>query len=448
MRTILQIGTTVLHVFASDADAGDNGRVTYSIESADTQDSPLPFAIDPISGVLKVEAHLDREQVESYKLRVLARDQGAPARIGSTHITVEVRDVNDNQPQFDEATYTVHIDENVTLPHPLVTVHATDKDADANGRVRYGIVGGGNDITIDYKTGQVLLHKHIDHKAGLKTVLVRAQDGGQPSLFSKTTIMIHVNDVNDHAPKFYVTNGTDAYRTSIAENAVLGIELMTMKAYDEDSGTNAAITYSLEAADNNELPFAIDAADGVIRVVKPIDREVADVIEFCVIASDGGTPPLRTAAHMLVHVSDINDNAPKFEQSSYNVSMLETAQRGQTVCEVRATDADSTSRLTYKIIGGNDDEHFMLLSVGDSAVLSLNTPLNYQQQSTYVLTVRATDEGTPQGVRHAHLRYAKTTVTVNVVDENEAPHFLSSVHSLKVRESQLLGETLAVIQVC
>ena len=49
------LGSSIVTVRASDADAGDNGRVTYSLES---QDGAGLFRIDPNSGVLTLRGIL------------------------------------------------------------------------------------------------------------------------------------------------------------------------------------------------------------------------------------------------------------------------------------------------------------------------------------------------------------------------------------------------------
>jgi hypothetical protein len=96
-----QIGTTVLHVYAHDADAGANGNVTYHIEpSSDTTiDDTLHFHMHPSTGVLQVARRLDREIKDTYRFRVVAGDHGDVARYGNAQIFVEVIDVNDNTPQ-------------------------------------------------------------------------------------------------------------------------------------------------------------------------------------------------------------------------------------------------------------------------------------------------------------------------------------------------------------
>jgi len=82
-----------------------SGEVTYSL-------TPLsaPFYIDTNSGVIRVKASLDREDVDTYALTVTASDRDpniADIKTASVNITVTVTDVNDNDPVFSPDHYKV-----------------------------------------------------------------------------------------------------------------------------------------------------------------------------------------------------------------------------------------------------------------------------------------------------------------------------------------------------
>lgn len=62
-------GTAIFRVNATDADEGDNGKVTYSLVT-DTED----FSVDKLTGVLTVSNNLDRERQDLYELRIRANN--------------------------------------------------------------------------------------------------------------------------------------------------------------------------------------------------------------------------------------------------------------------------------------------------------------------------------------------------------------------------------------
>lgn len=99
-------GTFVMQVNAHDADQGANSRVLYHIVDGNHDNA---FIIEPaFSGIVKTNIVLDREIRETYRLKVIATDEGVPQMTGTATIRIHVVDVNDNQPTFP--------------PHSIITV--------------------------------------------------------------------------------------------------------------------------------------------------------------------------------------------------------------------------------------------------------------------------------------------------------------------------------------
>jgi len=65
----------------------------------------------------------------------------------------------------------------------------------------------------------------------------------------------------------------------------------------------------------------------------PIDREQSPIIRLLLVCRDTGQPALQSVHPMIIVVDDINDNAPRFTQSVYNVSIVEN-QRPPVVCTI------------------------------------------------------------------------------------------------------------------
>lgn len=99
-------GTFVLQTVAFDADEGKNSMIRYHIVDGNHDNA---FKIEPaFSGILKTSIVLDREIRDTYRLSVIAIDEGVPQMTGTTRIRINVVDVNDNQPTFP--------------PHSVITV--------------------------------------------------------------------------------------------------------------------------------------------------------------------------------------------------------------------------------------------------------------------------------------------------------------------------------------
>lgn len=91
-------GTFVMQVKAFDVDEGANSRILYHIVDGNHDNA---FLIEPaFSGIVKTNIVLDREIRDTYRLKVIATDEGVPQMTGTATIHVRIIDVNDNQPTF------------------------------------------------------------------------------------------------------------------------------------------------------------------------------------------------------------------------------------------------------------------------------------------------------------------------------------------------------------
>ena len=88
---------------ATDMDAGNNGRIRYTLMDAGAEN----FDINENTGIITVSntASLDRETEDDYVLTVTARDNGADPMNATVTISITLLDVNDNAPMFLQTHY-------------------------------------------------------------------------------------------------------------------------------------------------------------------------------------------------------------------------------------------------------------------------------------------------------------------------------------------------------
>nr|CAD7198839.1 unnamed protein product [Timema douglasi] len=87
-----------LQVTATDADETSNSQVLYHIVDGNHDNA---FVIEPpFSGLVKTNIVLDREIRDTYKLTVIATDEGVPQLTGTSTLRISIVDVNDNPPTF------------------------------------------------------------------------------------------------------------------------------------------------------------------------------------------------------------------------------------------------------------------------------------------------------------------------------------------------------------
>lgn len=79
------------------------------------------------------------------------------------------------------------------------------------------------------------------------TVMVR--DQGALSKRSLTKVIIHVLDLNDHAPEFL----EESMKGWVYSSALVGAQVLQLIAYDTDRGNSAEITYSIASGNCHDF---------------------------------------------------------------------------------------------------------------------------------------------------------------------------------------------------
>ena len=95
----------------------------------------------------------------------------------------------------------------------------------------------------------------------------------------------------------------------------------------------------------------MNANDGLIRVVKILDREKIETLKIGVVVEDIASVNGKQVASTILNIiiEDENDNNPKFQKPFYRRSVMENSQLGSNILNVVATDADKNKSLTYEL---------------------------------------------------------------------------------------------------
>jgi protocadherin Fat 1/2/3 len=260
-------GTTVVTVSATDPDLGENGRVRYKLVGGG---GGVPFKVHPSTGAVILVGELDREVRDRYELRVRAYDSGDVPRWSETSVRVQVRDVNDNPPRFSQSFYEVRAREDLPVGSVILTVTAGDDDLLDAGDVRYSFLSNdGGKFVIDELTGTIRIASRLDFEETMVyNLTVVAGDRGAPALSTKTYVLVEVADVNEnfHAPDF---GGAYVLEGSVGENLAPGVEVMTVRASDDDDpgGIDSQLVYSLRGGSGLGY-FDIDPTEGAYPHVR------------------------------------------------------------------------------------------------------------------------------------------------------------------------------------
>ncbi|XP_069130302.1 protocadherin Fat 1-like isoform X5 [Argopecten irradians] len=355
----LQTGELVRQVTAIDRDSNSNGLVRFSVVNG-YEDK---FDIGTNDGRITLTNLLDQaDQNKDFVLTIRASDEGVPPRSVDVNVTISV--ISDAHPRFEQQFYTTTVREDVQLQTPVISVRAVSPNGH---KLIYTIISGDTykDFDVDFNIGTdalgpcvVAVVSPLDYEVTKGYELVVQAADVKTSATATATIRVIVTDVNDNVPVF--TNYK--YTALLSEAVGVGMSVVKVHADDKDLGSSGLVYYSIEPLTEGSTDpdfFTIDSQTGLVTLIQPLDHEVQTDFTFVVRATDGGLPASSSTVYVHVIVEDFNDNAPQFDQPSYDCSIT-VQTTGQIVTRVTASDPDISSQgnLMYAIVGGNDDQTF------------------------------------------------------------------------------------------
>ncbi|XP_068868138.1 protocadherin Fat 4-like [Aphelocoma coerulescens] len=213
-----------------------------------------------------------------------------------------------------------------------------------------------------------------------------------------------------------------------------------MSATDADEGFNGLVVFTLKGGEGK---MDIDSS-GFILLEKVLDREEQGFYNLTVIASDQGQPVRSTALNLTIVIDDVNDNAPAFSSSRYEVKVPEDQELGSTLLTLSATDQDAGANalITYQIVDQRPQTSSPVFLVNPSTgQLSLNQQLDYETINEFEVKVEASDGGQPS-------LSTETLVVVHVEDVNDnPPEFSQAAYDVFVFENHQKGSPVYTFSV-
>ncbi|NWX98447.1 CAD15 protein, partial [Nothoprocta ornata] len=388
------------------SDKQQPGGVIYSIKGPGVDEEPVGiFSIDKFSGKVFLNATLDREQNDRYRLKALALDLGGRTLEEPTDLEIIVVDQNDNRPLFRQDVFTArvregaepggarapgghgdtrgghmggHGDAHAAAGTCVLRVEATDAD-DAetdNAALRYSILepGAGGMFTINATTGEICTARPgLDRETvAVYNLTLQVADMSGDGLATTATAVIYLEDINDNPPEFT----QEEFSMEVPEQ-VAGVDVGKLLVHDKDlaGSPNWRAKFTILEGDP-EGAFAIrtdpHTNDGVLSVAKvrgrrhgdvpprvgmspadtrgrsrqPLDHERRDRFELTVSVQNERAPAAgaRGSARALatVHVRVRDVNeAPVFRENPRRLSVPEGAAPGTELLAFTASDPDT-----------------------------------------------------------------------------------------------------------
>uniref|UniRef100_A0A8C1CRG8 FAT atypical cadherin 1a n=1 Tax=Cyprinus carpio carpio TaxID=630221 RepID=A0A8C1CRG8_CYPCA len=406
-------GHFVTQVQASDADNSDSGKLEFSIISGNEGQN---FAIDPNTGAIVISNHRKPHMESLYNINVSVSDGVFRS---SAIVKVNVISANFHNPTFNQVDYVLELLENSPVGTLVAEAQATDEDSGTYGRLTYHIV---NDIAKDKfsisEDGEIFTLESLDRENPLEKVIpisLIAKDGGGKVGFC--TVNVILTDINDNVPQFRAAD----YRVNVASDMPRGTTILKIAASDMDEGSNADITYSIEAdADNVEENFEIHQFSGVIVTKESLIGLENQLYTFLVRAKDGGNPTKSSVVPVYVRILAPEVPVPKFIESHYRFAIDEDLPLSS---EVDVIQAESDQPVFYSLVKGNtpesnQDEVFVVDPTSGS--LKLEKKLDHESTKWYLLTLQAQSEYDGNKV------VSSVDISIQVKDVNDNPPLFES----------------------
>lgn len=397
------------------------------------------FEVEKGSGRLIVKKIFDFEEVEQKQIRfnLAVYDNGIPEMSARAEVLVDIRNVNDEAPVFEEQMYSAEIAENAAPGTPIVVVKATDLDDGDFGHVTYKLEGtyqddfqiGTEDGTISVVNSGLLDRERTDNLI-LQVVAVDSAPG-ETKKSATIPVNITITDENDNQPQFLQRD----YMATIVDNIPFYPEaspIVQVSAMDDDIGRNAELYYSIISGDAEGM-FRVDNSSGILYPVKSFLGLTGRKYELMVTVTDqageGAWQNLDQAV-VRITIESVNTHKPVWTPApplNETVAVKEEQSQemiGVVFKTVRAVDQDGAEndngRVSYffKVNNENVAETREFRIDENTGELKTRLRLDREEVDHYELVIVARDHGTP--VAFETLRFL--SIVVEDIDDN-TPRF-------------------------
>ncbi|XP_061645616.1 protocadherin-15-like isoform X3 [Phyllopteryx taeniolatus] len=306
-------GTVITTVFAEDQDPPGTPAsfVRYRVDQDRSPYSGSIFDVEEVSGRIVTKVNLNEEPSLTFKLFVIAFDDGEPVKTNSTLVEITVLQPS-RIPIFSQEEYRFPpVSELAPLGTPLGTIRA----AAVNQTIYYSIVAG-NDFghfRVNNRTGVISTAKPLDYenvtsyvlRVQADSLLVVMSNLRVPSKTNTAKVLLEVHDENDHPPVF----SRKLYIGGVTEDTKIFSSVLKIVATDQDTGNFSAMAYRLiiPPTAEGQDSFVIEAYTGVIKSAIMFRNMRRSYFSFEVIATDDYGEGLSSSADVVVSVVNALD---------------------------------------------------------------------------------------------------------------------------------------------
>ncbi|XP_046657764.1 cadherin-99C-like isoform X2 [Daphnia pulicaria] len=419
-------------ILALDTDPSSLAPIRYTFDQGSPPNFREYFEINPNSGWVKQIKPANRSVVNKFDLIVKAEEMTSKKRSSSATLSIEVGNDNNFAPRLVAEALEGFVDENSPVGTPVISARrkgqplqlkVVEEDSESeNPLSQYEIELTSPAFRVNKVGIMEVAVPNLDRDAPNPSTLtfqaIARKAGGATT--SPIAISIRILDVNDNAPRF------PSFKPVFLQAGDSKKVVTQVQAEDKDWADNGRIEYAVvDVTNNGKNKFVINPQTGVIDssgALKPGEK-----FTLTLQATDGGGKSSLGLLEVII-IPGPNIQAPVFTKDSYEISVDEGSPVNSLVYTFQARDQEN-DRVTYSIVAGNELGHFKMEKSNGSLLLA--KPIDREQLSRYVLTVRAEDTGGLSSVAQ---------VMVRVLDTNDrSPEFIDLPYIFRVKENDLTG---------
>jgi protocadherin Fat 1/2/3 len=415
--------------FVKHLDVRSTSSVLFEIINGNVNDV---FFINPSTGIITTKDDVDYERNNFFNLTIRATNMAAMEAL--CNVIIQVLDVNDNHPFFENSIYRGEISEAapigslVTLSEnnvpssssttssvlnetiPLV-IKARDLDSGHNALLHYDIVEylPRKYFHIDSSSGAIKNIFILDHeKIPFFSFNVKVSDLGKPRLSSTTTARVEIKiiNINDCAPTFLHKE----YNVTLLLPTYENVAVIRVNATDRDALEDSILRYDIIDG-NIDSVFSIDSKDGTIVTTKNVDK-IKSFYKLHVRVSDG---KYSTIAYVYIKVENSENSGLVFQKAIYENSVAENSTKTQVVCVVNVLGTMLNEHVEFRILNPTD---MFKIGITSGAIETTGKRFDREEKDNYELIIEARSQvGGLSG--NENPRIAHGIVNITISDEND-----------------------------
>ncbi|GFO04281.1 cadherin-87a [Plakobranchus ocellatus] len=472
-RYILENERVTINPLRIDAVDPDTvgGPLTYSVQGDSTGLWQVTTQTDPTTGQLYgnitairpiVYQDAPNQQDGQFRFAVIVRDRQYQT---TADVIINVLDINNNAPVFSPNEFVESIPENTLGEVSIIQVTATDGDAPTTGNGLLDITIGsggrgkfyarptqqqGNSFVADiYTTREATFNYEADSEYNMELVV---RDRGTPeSKVGTGRLTVYILDINNRNPIIRPSFAS----ITVSENTPVGRSIHQVSASDRDDNNDLRYSFQADTAtdgngarvnvnnyDYRDL-FRMDDITGEVFVNSALDRDRAASITFNLLVRDVAANPVQSGTGiLLIHITEYNDQPPRFNSSQYNIVITEELNINSFIQNLYCTDEDDKIE-SYSLNQDQPRRPNFFSFYSTSGAMLIENRIDYDPPGnieTIQLTAYCADTGTPQ-------LSASTKVTVTVLNINDNyPVFEQPLYRTEIPEGSAGGPLNVNIQ--